>query len=85
MHLFFLSRGIKHDVDRMVEQLASLHLPMDNVKDEKGEPCPHIVQCHLQPVQLHKLIADSYSENGRASPSFSDAITAVTTWSESRK
>ena len=54
-HIVFLSRGIKHDVDRMVKQLESLHLPM-KAKDREGKPIEYIVQNHLQPIQLWSLV-----------------------------
>lgn len=50
-----MSRGIKHDVDRMVEQLASLHMPW-KVKDQNGNDVDYVVQAHLQPIQLWSYV-----------------------------
>jgi len=50
MHLMFLSRGIKQDVDRMVMNLESLYLPFEI----NGKTCN--VQANLQPIQLWSLV-----------------------------
>lgn len=55
MHLFFLTRGIKHDRDRMVEQLASLHFPW-MIKNKKGKEERRVVQGHLQPIELWSYV-----------------------------
>src|SRR3990167_10720631 len=55
MHLFFMSRGIKHCRDRMVEGLSALHVPMQ-IKDGNGNILPYVVQCALQPIELWSYV-----------------------------
>lgn len=50
-----MTRGIKHDVDRMIENLASLHLPY-TAKTAEGKDEHYVVQAHLQPIQLWSYV-----------------------------
>ena len=54
MNLLFLTRGMKWHRDKMIEELASLKVPME-VKDTKGNKSTQAVNVLLQPVELWSL------------------------------
>ena len=49
MHIYMITRGIKHDVDRMINELSSQYLPFTY----KGQPC--VIQTSVRPVQLWEI------------------------------
>ncbi len=52
MHIIMGTRGIKHDVDRMITELSSQYLPfMFWGKDDKKQT-PHNLQIRVCPIQL---------------------------------
>lgn len=51
MHLYCLTRGIKHDVDRFITELQGKYLPYKFQKGEKG-----LVQFSVRPVQLWEMV-----------------------------
>lgn len=55
MHLFFLTRGIKHDQDRFIEGLSNMYMPM-KLKDNNGKETTKVVQGILQPIQLFSYV-----------------------------
>lgn len=50
MHLYAVTRGIKHDVDRFITELQGKYFPID-VKGEKMA-----VQCGVRPIQLWEIV-----------------------------
>lgn len=46
MHIYFITRGIKHEVDQFIKELSCQYLPYDN-KEGKA-----ILQTRLSPIQL---------------------------------
>jgi hypothetical protein len=52
MHLWMVSRGIKHDVDRMITQLQGKYLPFE--MDDKSKKMA--VQLAVRPIQLWELV-----------------------------
>ena len=50
MHLYLLTRGIKHDVDRFINDLQAQYFPMDY----NGSPI--FAQLGVRPVQLLEII-----------------------------
>ncbi len=51
MHLYMLTRGIKHEVDRMIRELSSQYLPFTWKKKKKM-----LVQVAVRPVQLWEVV-----------------------------
>jgi hypothetical protein len=50
MHIYFLTRGIKHDVERFINELSAKYLPF-NYKGEKS-----LVQVAVRPIQLWEVV-----------------------------
>ncbi len=50
MHLYVLSRGIKHDVDRVINELSAKYMPM------KLEGKDVLVQVAVRPIQLWEIV-----------------------------
>ena len=55
MHTFFLTRGIKKDVDEVVKFLETRALPM-NYLDKEGKKKVLYMQANLQPIQLWSYV-----------------------------
>ncbi len=52
MHLAILTRGIKNDVDRWVEELSSRYLPFKWKSKEMKEHQEKFLQVRVSPIQL---------------------------------
>lgn len=50
MHLYIMTRGIKHDVDRFINELSAKYLPYKF----KGKPA--MLQFSVRPIQLYELV-----------------------------
>ena len=51
MHLYMLTRGIKHDVDRFINELSSKYLPYKHHKIKDYQ-----VQVGVRPMQLWEIV-----------------------------
>lgn len=51
MHLYILCRGIKHDLDRFINELSSKYLPFDHKTKGKG-----VLQVSVRPIQLYEVV-----------------------------
>jgi hypothetical protein len=51
MHLYLLTRGIKHDVDRFITELQGKYLPYEYEKGKIGQ-----LQFSVRPVQLWEMV-----------------------------
>jgi len=54
MHLYVLARGIKHDFDRMINDLQAQYLPYKSHPNYKKNKM--VVQLSVRPVQLFELV-----------------------------
>jgi len=54
MHIYFGTRGIKHEVDEFIKQLSCQYLPYDYIDhDDKKKPLKKgLLQVRLSPIQL---------------------------------
>ena len=52
MHLFFLTRGIKHEVDEFIKQLSCQYLPYKFRQEGKSELQNGALQVRVSPIQL---------------------------------
>ena len=50
MHLYFITRGIKHEVDRFIKELECLYLPFNHQGQSKW------LQTSVRPVQLWEVV-----------------------------
>ena len=51
MHVYCLTRGIKHDVDRFITELQGKYLPYEFEKGKQG-----LVQFSVRPIQLWEMV-----------------------------
>lgn len=54
MHLYLLTRGIKHDVDRWVNEMSAQY--MHWVKTHNGQKAPFNLQLSMRPIQLWEIV-----------------------------
>lgn len=54
MHAYFYLRGIKHNVDRFIQDLQSQYFPYTTT-DPKGKEVNHMVQLAVRPIQLYEI------------------------------
>ena len=52
MHIYFMTRGIKHEVDRFVEGLSNQYLPYDFIDPKDKKMKKGSLQVRLSPIQL---------------------------------
>ena len=50
MHLYFITRGIKHDSDRFIQELSAKYVPFKY----DGKDC--MVQVAVRPIQLYECV-----------------------------
>lgn len=67
MHLYLITRGVKHDVDRFVNELSAKYLPTKWFKQKKnGQPGKKTANYHMQvgvrPIQIWEI---AYPEQHR--------------------
>jgi len=55
MHLYLISRGIKHDVDRFITELQGKYLPF-KYPDKDGNMKDVMVQVGVRPIQLWEVV-----------------------------
>ena len=58
MHLYLITRGIKHDVDRFITELQGKYLPFKVHKDGTAglKAGDHLVQLAVRPIQLWEVV-----------------------------
>lgn len=57
MHAYIITRGIKHDVDRMITELQGKYLDIDHNHFIKGQPKQkNKVQLSIRPIQLWEVV-----------------------------
>ena len=55
MHLYFISRGIKHDVDRFINELSSVYLPFKHQAEGDKEIKSYMLQTSVRPIQIWEV------------------------------
>lgn len=56
MHLFIITRGIKHNVDQMITQLQGKYLPQRFQDPKDGKIKEGFVQVGVRPIQLWEIV-----------------------------
>ena len=56
MHLYMITRGIKHDVDRFIQELAAKYLPYKVMSGAAGLPAgEYMLQTSVRPIQMWEI------------------------------
>lgn len=79
MHIYFITRGIKQDVDRFIRELSSKYLPF-MYKGKKA-----VVQNALRPIQLWEMVFPEGCKNEMLSTVFGDSKTFKVTQHKKHK
>lgn len=56
MHLYFMTRGIKHRVDQFITELQGKYLPIPMTDKATGETKTNLVQVAVRPIQLWEVV-----------------------------
>ena len=59
MHIYLMTRGIKHDVDRFINELSAKYLPFkvnSASKQHNMDPKTNRVQVGVRPIQLWEVV-----------------------------
>lgn len=56
MHIYFMTRGIKHDTERFINELASSYLPLKTMNPQTGQMEDAVIQTAVRPIQLYELV-----------------------------
>src|SRR3990167_3085895 len=56
MHIYLMTRGVKHDVDRFINELSAKYLPTKWQKKGEEKPMDYQIQVGVRPIQLWEVI-----------------------------
>lgn len=82
MHLYIVTRGIKHDVDRFITELQGKYLPFRYPdKDNKLVPCA--IQLSVRPIEFYELAYPEESHKMIMNTLFPETIDGQHGWYKS--
>jgi hypothetical protein len=62
MHFYFLTRGIKGEVEDFIKHMETRYFPLDFI-DNEGKPQKTMIQGALRPIQLWEYVAPETSKD----------------------
>lgn len=56
MHVYMITRGIKHQVDRFISELSAKYLKWRGMAEGDTEKKDYVVQVAVRPIQLYEVV-----------------------------